>query len=1253
MDSSNIIHLNPFEHALIRPDVYIGGIETEIQDNYVLNFCDGTVSKKDVHYNNGLMSIIREIYSNCIDNKWRSSVTDTPLTNIKITFDLASYFISFQNDGLGIPVKKTIVEYTNHRTNKKKSEEGYPASFLFGDMMSGTNLNDEKKEERKTSGRNGIGSKATNIFSEKFVVECADAINGKKLVQTYEKNAKIRSEPIITIFKGKTSTTTITFKPDFKRFNYNIEDEETRNDFIGLLGAAVLEIAAIIMLPVHFTVGEVKKIYNIKTFQKYAQLFYPNTNSATKILQMKLKNEDECVIVQSTSEYDEDLPMSQDNVNHVSFVNGVKTKNGGTHVNSWRDLIIGSFVKAFNSRPQKGKGLAVKTTAKEVNPYLTLFIRTEMGGPEFDHQIKTALVKPKYNILPVGKTVKDKEETERIKEEVETIIKKMMKWEFVALLDAKLRGGKDVIATKTTKRPDIKAKKYIPANKAGIQPELCTLYICEGSSAKATVTRGVSIQEHGTDYNGIFAIQGKFLNVSKAMEARIMLNEEIVAIEKAMNLKRGVNYSIASNLKTLRYQHVRIMADMDDDGIHIRGLLMNFFNQWPELYKMGAIDSLSTGLIKVNFPGKDNNKIFFTISDYKKWYALEGHNIKITNVEFMKGLAAICPDDVPNYFLNPKIVNYVFDGNEKERFILGFNTPKTQIEKDNRKTWILGDMVPEQKLPINNEERLTNENEKGVCIKDTEIIKDYVYKGNLSVSSFIYNQLVIYHRMTLRRALPDSMDGLKEGQRKILYAIFKTNNRTTKDLERVTGSIKDLTGYHHGVASLYKTIGNMVTHYPGSNNIALLVNGGEFGTRMSGSDGDDCGAARYIKTMHEPIARKIFRIEDEPLLTREVEDNIEVEWTQFLPIIPLLLLNGSEGIASGFGSKFSNYNPEDILDKIRSWINDGVIDNNKPLIPWYRGINGPIKLCKDEKTGKNRWETYGILKECGEGCKVQFSFISKTNSKKVEYRKCKGEKGWWHITDLPVGKWTDSFREDLDCLERGVNKAGKKIERCLTGIRGYNTANNVHFMIKPTKDWEPRIGDTLPSMVAKRTLEKMIAIDTNNYPTKYKSVEEFLEVWCPKRSYYYEKRKEYELNKLNEDIKKENNRYIFVELVAKKKLDMNRPKIEVEKELGVLGLDRMISKKKKDKEESVEDDENEKSTKTKKDKNNGKTYDYLLSMQMSSMTTEKLEKLKKEIGNIEIKIKKLLETSPSDVWLKELDEFEVEYKNYIKSRPLI
>ena len=1223
MSTTKRTRLNPFQHALKRPDTYIGSAKTVTSDIWIFDDDEKIAVQKRISTNSGLFNIVREILSNSIDNVWRSKekCPETPVKKIEITINSSSGEISIWNDGYSIRVHQEESEYTEPRTNKTITEKLYPAELFFGDMFTGTNYDDE--EIRKTSGRNGMGAKTTNVFSKEFKVECFCPEDKAKFFQEYRNNGTERDQPIITNLNIKTGYTLISFTPDYEFFKYpNSSKPGIDKNFISLLKLYAYEVSMITGVMVKFNVDEESTSVKVNTLEKYARLFYPQIDK-NKMTTFRSPSGDDCVLVEG----DEPEIDASENISQISFVNGIRTKAGGVHVETWKDAVIPAIVRAFNSRSSRvtKEKVQVKTTAKEVYPYLHMFIRVEVDKPKFSSQTKDEFIGESeenkddltgYKLFN-ARSKKEREEWTKI---LDTAIKKIMKWNFIFLLEDKLLSKMDRNNSRKegSSRKVRMGSKATDANEAGGKnSHLCTVYIAEGQSAGAFIGRGISSVPKGQDFNGVYCIKGKFINVQNASIREINNNEEVQQLKKFLGLRSGIDYSDENNFKTLRYGKVCILTDADDDGIHIRGLLLNFFyTGYSELVKRGYIDSFSTAVasaILKKSGNPRNNKgvttnpgklLFYSNPEFRKWYCIQdSEKIKNMEVEYYKGLGSIDPLDASKYFSDPKVVTYFMEGDEKDYMDLGFNEKCS----DWRKAWITRDMIKKESDTLDLEE------EESVSLDDEDSIEkksvDFIYEGKLGLSSFVDNQLIIYHRMALRRALPSIWDGFKESQRKILFTIFKRNYTKVRDIESIAGAVKEEAKYHHGSSSCEEAIIKMAQGFVGSNNIPLLSAKGELGTRHKG--GRDHAAARYPKTMAEEITRIIFNVHDEPLLERLIEDNESVEYKFFMPIIPTILINGAHGISSGFFTQIPCYNPLEIVKWIELWL-EGKSSEALELVPWYRGFKGPINLVKS-KTGETiGWKSKGIL-EKGTG----------------------KEKDWWHIRDLPIGIWTDNFKEWLEYLETSTapkDKKWKKREvRGLSDIKSYCTPNTIHFMIKPTKDFIPDmdVPNNLKVMQKLRSFKNMVVIDENNYPHRFDSPEEILQFFCPTRLKYYALRKNYILKVLRNDFLKASNRYRFIKGVKDMKLDLYKSEDELEK---------ILSEKpwRFDKVESGQNKE--------------LSYDYLLSMQMRSMTVKKLEELKREKEKLTKEIEIIESKSFKDLWKEDLQKFKVAYSKFLKTR---
>lgn len=226
----------------------------------------------------------------------------------------------------------------------------------------------------------------------------------------------------------------------------------------------------------------------------------------------------------------------------------------------------------------------------------------------------------------------------------------------------------------------------------------------------------------------------------------------------------------------------------------------------------------------------------------------------------------------------------------------------------------------------------------------------------------------------------------------------------TKEIKvaQLAGFVSEHTAYHHGEVSLHETIINMAQDFVGSNNVPLLVPNGQFGTRHLG--GHDAASARYIFTYLQPIARQVFKEEDESLLKLRDDDGMLVEPEWFVPVVPMVLVNGAQGIGTGFSTTIPSYDPIEIIRNIRKKLGGEKMDQ---MIPWYRGFKGSI-----ENGLKDGYVSKGKIQQTGGG--------------KVE------------ISELPVSQWTQDYKMFL------VNLPKPAVKRLVES----HTDTSVHFSIE-------------------------------------------------------------------------------------------------------------------------------------------------------------------------------------------------------------
>jgi DNA topoisomerase-2 len=258
------------------------------------------------------------------------------------------------------------------------------------------------------------------------------------------------------------------------------------------------------------------------------------------------------------------------------------------------------------------------------------------------------------------------------------------------------------------------------------------------------------------------------------------------------------------------------------------------------------------------------------------------------------------------------------------------------------------------------------------------------------------------------------MDGLKISLRKILFSAFKKNLNTEIKVAQFSGYVSEHSGYHHGEASLNGAIVNMAQTFVGSNNINLLEPNGQFGTRLQG--GDDSASERYIFTQLNKITRSIFPSADDNVLNYLNDDGLMVEPIYYAPIIPMVLINGSKGIGTGFSTDIMCYNPLQIIDYLKQKLLS-IEQDVFEFIPYYEGFKGHISKISNDK------------------------FLIKGLYDKIAVDKIR-------VTELPVGYWTEDFKELVEGLiEPSIDKDGKKSSAIIKDYDDMSKDTNVDFTI--------------------------------------------------------------------------------------------------------------------------------------------------------------------------------------------------------------
>ena len=910
-------------------------------------------------------------------------------------------------------------------------------------------------------------------------------------------------------------------------------------DMIALLKKRIYDIAAV-------TEKNIKVKYNgtlipVKNFQQYIDMYIGEKAVAPRVY--------EDTGAEGRWEYAVALTPTNEFV-QISFVNGIHTAKGGKHV----EYILNQITRKLGEYIEKKK--KVKVNPNSIKEQLVLFLRCDIENPAFDSQTKD------YMNTPSSKFGSKCDVSEKFIEKVAKM----------GVMDAALQLT-EVKENKAAKKTDgVKSKsvrgipKLTDANWAGTEKSSnCVIIFCEGDSAKAGIISGLSSEDRNTI--GVYPMKGKILNVRGEAVKKISENKEIAEIKKILGLETGKKYdSLEEVYKNLRYGKVLFMTDQDLDGSHIKGLGINLFqSEWPTLFNIpGFIGFMNTPILKAKKGSTELN--FYNDGEYNKWK--EENDIKGWNIKYYKGLGTSTGKEFREYFENKKVVGFEHSEKSNDAIDMVFNKKRA----DDRKDWL--------------------------SFYDRKKFLD-TSKTSVSYEEFIDKEFIHFSKYDCDRSIPNLMDGLKISLRKILYSAFKINLTKEMKVAQFSGYTSKESGYHHGEASLNAAIVGMAQNFVGSNNINLLMPNGQFGTRLQG--GKDSASERYIFTQLNSITRAIFPSMDDNILEYLDDDGLLVEPIFYAPIIPMVLVNGSKGIGTGFSTDIMCYNPLQIIEYLKNKLM-GIEDDEVEFIPYYEGFQGKISKISDEK------------------------FLIKGVYEKIGVDKIR-------VTELPVGFWTEDFKELLEeLIDPKPDKDGKKVNSVLKDYDDMSKDTNVDFTITFAKgkleeieafkgDHECNGVEKLLKLYTTNTTTNMHLFDADDTLRKYEKVTDIIDIYYEVRLKLYKDRKDFMINALEKELVTLTNKARYIKENLDGTIDLRKKKKEE--------VNQMLNGKGY----YILDDDND--------------FKYLVKMPMDSVTEENVEKLLKNKGDKETELEIIKSTTIHQMWKSELNnlcDIYVEYK---------
>ena len=559
-DDANIVTLEGLEHIRRRPGMYIGKLG------------DGT------HSDDGIYVLLKEVIDNSID-EYRMGYGKT------IEVGINDGVVSVRDYGRGIPLNSLVKAVSIMNTGGKFDSQAF----------------------KKSVGLNGVGTKAVNALSSRFVI------------QSFREGQSRRAEFECGILQAEEleavkadNGTLVVFQPDrelFQNYVYNDDIIETM-----LRNFAYLNTGLTILF-------NGKKILSKNGL---TDLLNENMTAEPLYPIIHLKAEDIEIAITHSDQYGEE---------YYSFVNGQHTTQGGTHQSAFREAVAKTIKEFYNKNHE----------LTDIRNGIIAAVAIGVEEPVFESQTKTKLGSRDMskNGITVNKFIADfvKKELDnylhRNSETADILLQKIQESE----KERKAIAGVTKLARDRAKKVNLHNKKlrdcrihYNDTKGSPEQLDSSSIFITEGDSASGSITKSRDVNTQA-----VFSLRGKPLNSFGLTKKIVYENEEFNLLQAALNIEDGID--------GLRYNKVIVSTDADVDGMHIRLLLITFFLQFfPDLIKKGHVYILQTPLFRV----RNKKETIYCYSEEERLAAMErlGANPEITR---FKGLGEISPDEFKHF----------------------------------------------------------------------------------------------------------------------------------------------------------------------------------------------------------------------------------------------------------------------------------------------------------------------------------------------------------------------------------------------------------------------------------------------------------------------------------------------------------------------------------------------------------------------------------------------------------------------------
>ena len=614
----NIRTLEGIEHIRKRPGMYIGRLGNG--DNQ----------------GDGIYVLLKEIIDNSIDEFSAGFGRQVQIT-------IEDNTVTIRDFGRGIPLGAVVRATSQLNTGGKFDDAAF----------------------KKSVGLNGVGTKAVNALSSEFYVESFR--DGKSSFARYERG--ILTDSGMKEGTGEKNGTLTRFTPDFEmfgKFSFNMEYVETMVKNYSYLKKGLV-----------FVLNGVQ----YKSENGLLDLVNENLSEQSLYAPIHLEDTDIEVVITHGNSYGENIS---------SFVNGQNTRDGGTHLAAFREAVA-KTLKDFYKKDYK---------PEDCRQGIVGAVSIQIQEPNFEGQTKTKLgstyMWEKFLKDEDGKIVKNEDGSNAIdrgptiRSFINDFISKHldnylhMHMDIVPKLEEKIKASQQEreeisgIQKKTrerNKRANVYNRKlrdcrYHFSDKVAKDKEdfkeQSSIFITEGDSASGTITKA-----RNAEYQAVFSLRGKPINCYKESRRKVAENEELSLLISALGVEE--------DLDNLRYNNIIIATDADDDGMHIRMLVLTFLMKYyPDLIRRGHVFILQTPLFRV----RNRKTVKYCYSREEKLEAVKDlkNNVEITR---FKGLGEISADEFVDFIGENMRLDPVKLSDEESiadimEFYMGDNTPDRQ-----------------------------------------------------------------------------------------------------------------------------------------------------------------------------------------------------------------------------------------------------------------------------------------------------------------------------------------------------------------------------------------------------------------------------------------------------------------------------------------------------------------------------------------------------------------------------------------------